>query len=200
MALAKLTLIGMYEYDQTIFSTFKLPDGLEEGIAVNTILREKGEFPILYTNPVFLKFAIGTWSDENQMAFEHLAKVRKASYDPISNYDRTEEEEIDETRKSEGKGTNAASSNSGEETKRSAYNSSAYQPDEKRDYTDSSSSTTTDDRDDTMKNKRKLRAYGNIGTTTNAQMMLAEKEVVEEVNPYMIIANIFADAFCVKIY
>lgn len=197
---AKLTLIGMYNYDQTIFSSLVLPDGLEEGIAINTILREKGEFPILYTNPDFLKFAIGTWSAENQMGFEHLAKVRKASYDPISNYDRTEEEEIDETRKSAGKGTNTASSTSGEETKHSAFNSSAYQPAEKRDYTDSGSSSATDNRDDSMKNKRKLRAYGNIGTTTNAQMMLAEKEVVEEINPYMIIANLFADAFCVKIY
>ena len=197
---AKMTLIGMYNYDQTIFSALSLPDGLERGIAVNTILREKGEFPVLYTNPDFLKFAIGTWSSENQMGFEHLAKVRNASYDPISNYDRTEEEEIDETRKSAGKGTNTASSNSNETVTKSAYNSSSYQPDEKRDYTDSGSSSTTDDRDDTMKNKRKLRAYGNIGTTTNAQMMLAEKEVVEEINPYMIIANLFADAFCVKIY
>ena len=176
MAIAKMTLIGMYNYDQTIFNRFHLPDGLEAGIAVNTILREKGEFPSLYTNPDFLKFAIGTWSDENQMSFEHLAKVRKASYDPISNYDRTETEDI------------IAKGGSAQEDKVSAYNSSSYQPNAKTDLNENNES------------HRTLRAYGNIGTVTNAQMMLAEKEVVEEVNPYMIIANLFADAFCVKIY
>ena len=75
-----------------------------------------------------------------------------------------------------------------EEGKISAYNSPDYQP---------SDSNTVEEK---TGSERKLRAYGNIGTTTNAQMMLAEKEVVEEVNPYRIIANMFADAFCVKVY
>ena len=145
--MVKLTLIGLYNYDQALFSRLSLPAPLITATAVNEILLEKGEFSSLYTDPDFLKFAIGAWSDANQMAFEHLAKVQAASYDPISNYDRTETETID-----------------------------------------------------TTGSERKLRAYGNIGTTTNAQMMLAEKEVVEEVNPYRIIANMFADAFCVKVY
>ena len=172
----KITLIGMYNYDNTIFATLTLPDGLEAGIAVNTILREKGEFCSLYTDPNFLKFAIGTWSDENQMAFRHLAKVWEASYDPISNYDRTEEETIN------------TSGTSAQEDRVSAFNSANYQPSAKNDLSEKNNSV------------RKLHAYGNIGTTTNAQMMLAEKDVVEGVNPYMIIANIFADAFCVKVY
>ena len=172
----KITLIGMYNYDNTIFASLTMPDGLEAGIAVNTILREKGEFCSLYTNPDFLKFAIGTWSEENQMAFEHLAAVRKAVYDPISNYDRTEEETI------------KADGSSAQEDRVSAYNSSSYQPSAKNDLTEKNNST------------RKLHAFGNIGTTTNAQMMMAEKDVVEDVNPYMIIANMFADAFCVKVF
>lgn len=172
----KLTLIGMYNYDQSIFAPLTLPAGLETGIAVNTILREKGEFPSLYTDPDFLKFAIGTWSKENQMAFEHLAKVQKASYDPLSNYDRTEQEKI------------VGGGSSTQEDKLSAYNSSTYQPSGQTDVKDSNNST------------RDLHAFGNIGTVTNAKMLLEEKEVVERVNPYMIIANMFADAFCIKIY
>ena len=176
MALAKLTLISLYNYDNTIFATLKMPDGLEAGIAANTILREKGEFPVLYTDPNFLKFAIGTWSDENQMAFNHLAKVWEADYNPIHNYDRTEEETI------------GVEGNTKTTDDVSAFNSSSYQPNSQNEISDKNDST------------RKLHAYGNIGTVTNAQMMLAEKEVVEGVNPYMIIANMFADAFCVKIY
>lgn len=174
--MTKLTLIGMYNYDQTIFASLTLPAGLEAGIAVNTILREKGEFPSLYTDPDFLKFAIKTWSESNQMAFEHLAKVQKASYDPISNYDRTEHEKI------------VSGGSSSQEDKLSAYNSNEYQPSGLTDVTDSNNST------------RDLHAFGNIGTITNAKMLLEEKEVVEEVNPYMIIANMFADAFCIKVY
>ena len=174
--MTKTTLIGMYNYDQTIFASLTLPAGLEAGIAVDTILREKGEFPSLYTDPDFLKFAIGTWSKGNQMAFEHLAKVQKASYDPISNYDRTEHEKI------------IGGGSLTQEDKLSAYNSSAYQPSGLTDVTDSNDST------------RDLHAFGNIGTVTNAKMLLEEKELVEEVNPYMIIANMFADAFCIKVY
>lgn len=168
----KITLIGMYNYDNALFARLSLPDGLETATAINTILREKGEFPALYADPDFMKFAIGTWSEENQMSFEHLAKLKAASYDPISNYDRTEVEEAENT----GGGENLVS----------AFNSSDYQPSSK----DSSTTSGT----------RKLHAYGNIGTTTNAQMMMAEKEVVEEVNVYRIIANMFADAFCIKVY
>lgn len=168
----KMTLIGMYNYDNSLFSRLNLPDGLETATAINTILREKGEFPSLYSDPDFVKYAIGTWSAENQMSFEHLAKLRKASYDPISNYDRTEEEEA------ENSGTG--------ESLVSAYDSNEYQPSSK----DSSGTA----------GKRKLHAYGNIGTTTNAQMMLAEREVVEDVNVYRIIADMFADAFCIKVF
>lgn len=174
--MVKLTLISLYNYDPALFSRLSLPAPLNTATAVNEILLEKGEFGSLYTDPDFAKFAIGAWSDANQMAFEHLAKVQAASYDPISNYDRTETETIDTT------------GSSTEEGKVSAYNSSQYQP---------SDSNTVEEK---TGSERKLRAYGNIGTTTNAQMMLAEKEVVEGVNPYMIIANMFADAFCVKIF
>lgn len=174
--MVKMTLISLYNYDQALFSRLSLPEPLNTATAVNEILLEKGEFCSLYTDPDFAKFAIGAWSDANQMAFEHLAKVQAASYDPISNYNRTETETIE------------TSGNSTEEGKTSAFNSSQYQP---------SDSNTVEEK---TGSERKLRAYGNIGTTTNAQMMLAEKEVVEGVNPYRIIANMFADAFCVKIY
>lgn len=174
--MVKLTLIGLYNYDPSIFSRLSLPEPLTAAKAINQILLEKGEFGSLYTDPDFLKFAVGVWSDANQMAFTHLAKVQAASYDPISNYDRTESEEI----KTTGKSTDTAEI--------SAFDSSQYQPSDK--------STT----DETTGSERKLRAFGNIGTVTNAKMLLEEKEVVEEVNPYSIIANMFADAFCVKVF
>lgn len=172
----KLTIIGWYNYNPDIFNSISVPDGLDKETVINTILLEKGEFTCLYTNPAFLKSAIGYWSDANQMAFKHLAKVIEAEYDPISNYDRTEIEEIESAGGSE------------QEDKVSAFNSDDYKP--------SAQNTIKEDN----KSGRKLHAYGNIGTTTNAQMMIAEKEVVESVNPYMIIANMFADTFCVKVF
>lgn len=188
MALAKLTLIGLYNYDPTIFAPLKLPDGLDAGIAAEVILREKGEFPVLYTDPNFLKYAIGTWSRQNQFMFEHLAAVQKSVYNPLWNYDRTEEEDItdDGSTSSEGK--------SAQEDRVSAFNSSDYQPSAKNDFSEENTIK------DKNQRKRKFRSYGNIGVTTSAQMLLQEKEVVEEMNQYMILADLFADAFCIKIY
>lgn len=222
--MVKLTLIGLYNYDQTLFSRLSLPAPLITATAVNAILLEKGEFGSLYTDPDFLKYAIGAWSDANQMAFEHLAKVLAASYDPISNYDRTETETTDTTGSSSETGqknesgtetettTDQQSGTNSEEGKLSAYNSSQYQPSDSTTGSFSSSDSATksgssgrnenssSSLSEQKGSRRTLHAFGNIGTTTNAQMMLAEKEVVEGVNPYMIIANMFADAFCIKIY
>lgn len=45
-----------------------------------------------------------------------------------------------------------------------------------------------------------LRAYGNIGVTTNFQMLQGEKELISQFNPYKWIAEQFENELCVMVY
>lgn len=88
--MAKLTLIGMYNFDDTLFEYLTLPDGIDKETLVNNILLQSGDFEVLYPNLDFLKMSIGAWSKKWQPTFERWQKVLAIEYDPLENYDRRE--------------------------------------------------------------------------------------------------------------
>ena len=68
--MSKLTMIGLYNYDQTLFDNLTLPTGIDKDLAVETILTRSGEFEVLYSSLDFNKFLIVIKSDHRQ--FRHL--------------------------------------------------------------------------------------------------------------------------------
>ena len=132
-----------------LFEGLQLPSGspLDRNTIINTILMRCGlNFPN-FADPYVMKSAIAVWSAKNQYTFEHVAKIYKADYSPIENYDRYEDMEtnrdrtIDDTTKNtgtktEGVTTSRTTSHSGTDTttdtqETSAYDSSVYQPTDK---------------------------------------------------------------------
>ena len=91
MASAKMTLIGMYNYDNTIFNGMVLPAGIDADLFKQSLLMEKGEFEVLYPNPDFMKHAIQVWSSKWFRTFKEWLKGTEAEWNPIYNYDRYEE-------------------------------------------------------------------------------------------------------------
>lgn len=92
MSEAKLTLIGMHNYAiNNIFSGVYVPDGADPETLVNTILLEYGECETLYANPVFVEFAITSWFARHRWNLDKMWRVANLEYNPIHNYDRTEE-------------------------------------------------------------------------------------------------------------
>lgn len=89
--MAKLTLTGLYNYDNSLFQGLILPEGLESDIAINTILMRAGEFELLYPNFDFMKSQIGFWARKHQRTFEKWLDALSIDYDPLYNYDRHEE-------------------------------------------------------------------------------------------------------------
>lgn len=97
-----------------------------------------------------------------------------------------------------------------------AENVSSYQSDNKTvrdtEYNSGENTTTTDNLtrgekiETTGTRKRSgtdsytLRAYGNIGVTTNFQMLQGEKELISQFNPYKWIAEQFENELCVMVY
>lgn len=157
MAAAKMTLIGMYNWDNTLFAGLSTPSGIDNSLLIDTILLNGGEFETLYADFDFMKNAIGRWSSKWQRTMERWISVLGKEYNPIENYDRIEDwtdsnnkastmtsNRNEDSTHSEGTTRNetavasdaSVSSGDGNTTnKRSAYDSTDYSPHDKSDTT-----------------------------------------------------------------
>lgn len=218
MSLAKITLIGFYNaYDDSdpIFENLTLPDGIDKDLFINSLLLDAGEFEVLYADPDFFKNAISIWGRKWYRTFEKWYNALQVSYDPLNNYDRTEEwttEASSNSSSNSNSNTNIETelSDSGttqNTTNKSAYDSSALTPYESISGTSSltSSGTNTERSSNDIVNSddkneyRKGRAYGNIGVTTSQQMLQSELEL-QEWNLYQHMIDLFKTELLIPIY
>ena len=224
----RITLIGLNEYDPTLFDLLTLPNGYDKETFIDSLLLEHGEKCVLYSNPAFMKNAIGAWGRKWNLELERIYGALTAEYDPIYNYDRYEEY-TDTDGVTRNSTTNAGhkakdtpnfnvvqdtNENATTERQVSAFNSSGYEPSEKtienggkttattsgttQDLDETSNSTTTESENRTLSHKAHL--YGNIGVTTSAAMV---SEVVKqrfEMNLYATAAKLFANELLIGIY
>lgn len=91
MSSATMTLLGMYNFDNTIFDNLTFPVGIDKDTAVNEILLRSGEFEILYPDIQFLKMAIEHWGKKHYRTFDKWIEALSIEFDPLYNYDRFEE-------------------------------------------------------------------------------------------------------------
>lgn len=91
MATAKMTLIGMNDYDNDLFHNLIFPEGIDKDLFIDTLLLKAGEFEVLYPSPDFMKRAIGVWSGKWYRTFAEWLRGTQATWNPIYNYDRFEE-------------------------------------------------------------------------------------------------------------
>ena len=95
MATAKITLFGMADYMQNhendLFAGFNiLPALVVKDHLINMIMRDGGEFEVLYSDPYFLKDQITSWVHQHNRTFNKWADALQIKYDPLNNYDRYE--------------------------------------------------------------------------------------------------------------
>ena len=105
MSLAKMTLIGMSNYDPDLFKDAFFPDGIDKDLVINTLLMHGGEFEVLYPNLTFMRNSIKIWCSKWYRTFAEWYKGTQASWNPIYNYDRMEETRDESRRKSDSKTT-----------------------------------------------------------------------------------------------
>lgn len=207
MSLAKITLIGMYNYDNTLFDQLSVPAGLDKNLLINTLLLRGGEFEVLYANFDFMKAAIGVWSAKWQRTMEKWLRVLSMEYDPIENYDR-KEDWIDTThnkRQENATGTDVSVSEGDGVTMngRSTYDSTDIQPhDQSRSTTsgsNNSASNTSAFGETNTNGAHTGRIHGNIGVKTTQSMLLEEMDV-DKLNVYEEIAELFLTELVIYVY
>lgn len=85
---ALLSVLGLYDWDNTLFDSMEIPSGMDKDTIVNGILQDCAELEILYSNPETLKNMIYIWSKRELPTWERIYHAEQAEYNPIENYDR----------------------------------------------------------------------------------------------------------------
>lgn len=192
MAQMKLTLNGLFQYDNSLFDNLELPSELTKDVCIQVILEKCGEFPLLYPDFDYMKYAIGLFSKKWEWTLNKWAKAINIEYDPLYNFDRHELYTDTSKTKAESN-TNATSLN-----EVSAFNDiDSATPNMKPTSKATSEAGGTNKGEGT--NTHEGRLYGNIGVTTSQQMLQSELNLGYW-NIYNEIANLFSTEYCVRIY
>ena len=208
MSSSKLTLIGLYEYDHTIFDTLTLPAGVTKDILVNNILMRGAEFEVLYPDADFIKFSIGAWALKWQPTFKRWVDALALEYEPLENYNRFEDwnDSKASTGSRTGSGTGSTSGRTNSTTKHKVSADDAGDALTMKDQdelvgADSSCTSTTSQEDTSAADlgEHHGRVHGNIGVTTSQQMLLSELDLGYW-NIYEKITDLFLTEFVIPIY
>ncbi len=87
-----INLMTMLKMDSTILDNMVLPfTGNDRDTCITNMIRETMPLSVSVTDPAILKWEIAAWSCKRLPVWTRLYKTLDLRYDPISNYNRTEE-------------------------------------------------------------------------------------------------------------
>jgi hypothetical protein len=84
-----ITIIGLYNYDNSIFDTLQLPEDVSKETLTNNIMMTCGDMETFIPDPAIMKNAIGYWSAAHLDVWQHLVETTQYDYNPIWNKDGT---------------------------------------------------------------------------------------------------------------
>lgn len=90
---ANLSPLGLYEWDNTVFSLMQIPEALDRDVLVKNLLAQTAELEVLYPNPVVFKNLVALWSAKEIDVWNRLYATTQYEYNPIENYNRYETQE-----------------------------------------------------------------------------------------------------------
>lgn len=207
----RFTLYAMQQHKPEILSGITVPEGINKDALINAIMRRSGDLFPRVQNPDQLSLSVHYWFDVMSYNISRMLLALNEEYNPIENYDRKEDWTDDRTASasyignSSANGTATPGVHTVTESKVSAYNSNAYEPKEQeevsRSGTDATASSSNEQsRNDTQdRSAHSGRVHGNIGVTTNAQMIEGELALRIK-NLYDMIAKEFEKEFISQVY
>ena len=207
MSIAKITLFGLYNYDNTIFDDAIFPQYsfFDKNVLFQNIIVECGEFESLYSDARLLKIAITNWSRKWYYTFDKWMEALSIEYDPLENYNRVEHWEDNNKRKVDSTTTanRNGSSESNTDVRRNSFDDTSTLPITDRSETDNTSrdsGTSVIDASDNANNIRDGYARGNIGVTTSQQMLQSSLDLYAGFNLYEQMTNIFKTELIIGVY
>lgn len=195
-----LSILGLYNFDDSIFSDMTVPEGVDKELAVNSILTDCAELEILYPNPEFMKTMIKIWSARELPIWTRLYNAEQVEYNPIENYDRQQTDQ--EINNGTGSGTQSATSSG---TQNVLHKYAAFDSGTLADQTQdngTTGSTESANQSTSVRNQRDFtsRIHGNIGVTTSQQMLESELALAPKLSIINYIVESFKQKFCILVY
>lgn len=188
---ATLSVLGLYNFDDTLFDEMVLPQGVDKEIVVGDILKNCADLEIGIADWDLMHYQIKIWSKKNLWSWTKLFESTQFVYNPIWNKDG----EIRETLQAadEGGGTNTGTVTA--ENSVSGYNVNQYSPESKNVTTPDTAWSESRQRGETRVRTEK----GNIGVTSTQQLIKEEREI-SDFSIYEVITQSFKKEFCVLVY
>lgn len=174
-----LSIMGLYIYDDSIFSLMELPEGVDAETVKQGILMECADMELWLPDWDVMHNAIQLWSRKNLWKWAKLYASTQFVYNPIWNKDGT----ITEINSGDNTGTVTA------ENEVSGYNVNTYSPESKQ--------TTTPNTK--WSENRSRTEQGNIGTMSTQELIERERSV-SDFSIYDVIIRDFKEAFCLLVY
>ena len=219
MATMTMSLIGMYNADNTLFDQMVLPEELDRDLVISSLLMRSGEFEVMYPDIDFMKSFIGMWSHKWQRTFTEWLRGTKSTWNPIENYDRyeditdtydkTDSATTSETSSGSSSGTDGFTGGGSNEAQVSAYDASTYQPSAKNITSTSNSATSSSTTSATSSGSNSVTTdstnihsghiHGNIGVTQASDMLRSFYDI-SAWNLYDHIADVFIAEACIPVY
>lgn len=202
MIAATLSILGLYNYDSTIFDNLVTPFEDNKNLIQN-ILMECAELEILYPDADFMKFAIGAWSQKQLPLWTKLYNTEKLEYNPLENANRTEETNdttvINESNSGNNKST--VDGNSTNTRQVFPFDGNISQPQYIDDIVphQESDNNYTDNREGQNTFTSVKTVKGSIGVVTPQDMIEQERNVAKFSTVNYIIEQ-FKQRFCIMVY
>lgn len=202
-----LSIMGMCEYDPTVFKGLNIPDGVDRDALINNICLQCAELELIYPTIETMKIAITAWSVANVYTWDKLYKTMNLDYNPIWNVDADERETGNENSNRgiirNNSGTNNETINITDTESVKGFNSDSWSESNKLQRSGTDNFTVNNNEnvsEDTDRASRIVkRRTGNIGVTTTQSMIQQEREIAEfSIINYITLS--FKERFCLLVY
>lgn len=204
---SRLTILGLYKWDTTLFDLLNLPGDLDKDALVSLLVTRCATLEILYPNPEVMKNLIGLWSIQSQYTWNKLYNSMLLDYDPIANYDRTETHELSSRASGESRdsGEDKTENEGNTNFQVAGFNTTSGSPtlaDKEKDSSESTTTTTYGRKNNNTYDKNDFEtiiAKGNIGVTSSQELLEQERKIAM-FNIYDEIITDFKKRFCILVY
>ena len=198
---------------QSLFDDIKLPEGKythtnpdgtyiertitpDKEILVNSILDEVAELQPLTIDVDVMKMRINNFFLKNYEGFSRLIAINLLTYSPIENTDRYESRTNEIKRGGTVKNENKLGSSETDTEKISSYESEEFKNSSQSTLSRTGADVITTTNDIKDNSAETVHTHGNIGVTTNQQMMEQELNFWKSFSFYKIVADKFMFELC----
>lgn len=208
---AMLSILGLYLYDNTLFDGLQLPtartdtvtgvttEAVDKNVLVDNLLLQLAELEVIYPDTDVMKEAIARWSATRLKEWDKLNLTLYLEWNPLHNYDRTEEWTDGEDGSGTSTGNSSASGTNTSTDSVAGYNSTSLVDNGKTVATGNSEQNSTSSNSYNKNTSHSGTVKGNIGVTTSDQMVAQFRETVK-FNIYDVIIDEFKQRFCLMVY